>query len=127
MHTHLRPTILPDDRTLESELRMEAAWDHDAVAALIRSKSDHGESPAFLFLGRKEAGYLRAYLADAFGAEAVASLFDTYYLGLDVVEIDAASFLYTAGRKVNRTLQATAPRRSAWRDRETEALWQFRI
>jgi hypothetical protein len=127
MHTHLRPTILPDDRTLESELRMDAVWNHEAVADLIRSKSDHGETPAFLFLGRKEAGLLRIYLAEAFGAEAVASLFDTYYLGLDVVEIDSESFLYTAGRKVNRTLQPSFHRRSPRLDREAEALRQFRI
>ncbi|HEY8961741.1 MAG TPA: hypothetical protein VIM57_05995 [Luteolibacter sp.] len=126
MHIHRRPTI-PDDRSIESELYLDRAWDHDAVAALIRSKSDHGEMPSFLFLGRKEAGLLRLHLAEAFGAEAVASLFDTYYMGLDVVEIDAESFLYTAGRKVVRTLQDPIARRPAWRDRETKALWQLRI
>jgi hypothetical protein len=125
MHLNLRP--MPDDRRLESELRMDVVWDHEAVSALIRSKSDHGEMPAFLFLGRKEAGLLRLHLAEAFGADAVASLFDTYYMGLDVVEIDAESFLYTAGRKIVRTLQDPIARRPAWRDRETAALWQFRI
>jgi len=126
MNIHRRPTI-PDDRSIESELYLDRAWEHDAVAALIRSKSDHGEMPAFLFLGRKEAGLLRLHLAEAFGAEAVASLFDTYYMGLDVVEIDAESFLYAGGRKVVRTLQDPIARRPAWRDRETSALWQLRI
>ena len=127
MHTYLRPTILPDDRTIESELRMDAVWNHEAVAELIRSKSDHGETPAFLFLGRKEAGLLRIYLAEAFRAEAVASLFEPYYLGLAVVEIDSASFLFTAGRKVNRTFQNSIHRRPPRLDREAEALRQFRI
>lgn len=120
-------TPLPDDTSLVPELRMHGFWDTRAVSDLIRSKCRFGETPAFLFVGKKEAELLRAHLAEAFGAEAVATLHQTYYMGLEVVEIGCDSFLFTAGRKVVRTLQDPISRRPAWRDRETEAMWQLRI
>lgn len=113
--------------SVPSELSLDESWDADAVAALIRSKSDFGETPAFLFVGRKEAGLLKEHLAESFGEESVVTLNGTYYMGLDVVAIDCESFLATGGRKAIRTLQDPMSRRPAWRDRETEALWQFRI
>lgn len=117
----------PDISTVPSELSFEDVWDGEAVSDLIRSKSDHGETPAFLFLGKKEAKLLKGHLAEAFGEEAVVTLHGTYYMGLDVIPIDCESFLCTGGRKAIRTLQDPMSRRPAWRDRETEALWQFRI
>ena len=48
-------------------------------------------------------------------------------MGLEVVEIESESFVFAGGRKVVRTLQDPISRRPAWRDRETEAMWQFRI
>src|SRR5688572_7094302 len=45
----------PDIATVPSELSFEGNWDGEAVSELIRSKSVHGETPAFLYLGRKEA------------------------------------------------------------------------
>ena len=110
-----------------SELVLDDVWDSAAVSELIRSKCHHDETPAFLFLGKKEAGLLTGHLAQVFGEEAVVTLHDTYYMGLDVVVIDAESHLSTAGRKSVRTLQDPMSRRPAWRDRETEAMWQFRI
>lgn len=124
MHYH-QP--YPDVSTVPSELSFSGIWDGEAVFELIRSKSDHGETPAFLFLGRKEAVLLREHLASAFGEEAVPTLYGTYYMGLDVITIDCESFLATGGRKCIRTLQDPLSRRPAWRDRDTEALWQFRI
>ncbi len=118
---------LPDVATVTPELTMSDSWDADAVSELIRSKSDHGETPAFLFLGRKEALLLQQHLAGVFGAESVTTLNDTYYMGLDVVVIDCDSFIFAGGRKMSRTLQDPIARRPAWRDRESEALWQFRI
>ncbi len=44
-----------------------------------------------------------------------------------VVTIGCESFLNTGGRKMVRTLQDPMSRRPAWRDRESETLWQFRI
>jgi hypothetical protein len=117
----------PDLSTVPSELSFEDTWDGDAVSDLIRSKCDGGATPAFLFLGRKEAALLKKHLAESFGEENVVTLHDTYYKGLDVITIDCESFLSTGGRKAIRTLQDPMSRRPAWRDRETEALWQFRI
>lgn len=117
----------PDLSTVPSELSFTDTWDGEAVSDLIRSKCDHGETPAFLFLGRKEAELLKQHLAESFGEEAVTTLNGTYYMGLDVVPIDCETFLSTGGRKAIRTLQDPMARRPAWRDRETEALWQFRI
>ena len=113
--------------SVPSELSLDESWDAEAVAALIRSKSDFGETPAFLFVGRKEAELLKGHLAESFGEESVVTLNGTYYMGLDGAAIHCESFLATGGRKAIRTLQDPMSRRPAWRDRETEALWQFRI
>jgi len=123
--THHLP--YPDHISVPSELSFEEGWDGDAVSELIRSKCDHGETPAFLFLGRAESALLKEHLAEAFGEESVVTLNGTYYMGLNVVTIDCASFLAAAGRKSIRTLQDPMSRRPAWHDRETEALWQFRL
>lgn len=116
-----------DHLSVPSELSFEEGWDGEAVSELIRSKCDHGQTPAFLFLGRKETELLREHLAEIFGDDSVVTLNGTYYKGLDVVTIDCETFLATGGRKAIRTLQDPISRRPAWRDRETEALWQFRI
>lgn len=117
----------PDLSSVPSELSLEDVWDGEAVSELIRSKCDNGATPAFLFLGRKEAALLREHLAESFGEENVITLHGTYYMGLDIITIDCASFISTGGRKAIRTLQDPMSRRPAWRDRETEALWHFRI
>ena len=118
---------LPDVAMVTPDLAMADIWDARAVSDLIRSKSDHGETPAFLFLGRKEALLLQQHLAEVFGAESVTTLNDTYYMGLDVVVIDCDSFIFAGGRKTARTLQDPIARRPAWRDRATDGLWQFRL
>ena len=122
-----RHATTADLRSVPSELILGDLWDAEAVAGLIRSKSDCGYGPSFLFLGRKETSLLRAHLAEAFGEESVSTLHDTYYQGLEVVSIDCDSFLATAGCKAHRTWQNPIARRPAWRDEATEALWQFRI
>ena len=116
-----------DTIRVPSELSFEEFWDGEAVSGLIRSNYDHGETPAFLFLGSKEAGLLKEHLAEIFGEDTVPTLHGTFHMGLDVVIIDCETFLATGGRKAIRTLQDPFSRRPAWRDRETEALWQFRI
>jgi hypothetical protein len=117
----------PDLSSVPSELSFEGTWDGEAVSDLIRSKCDHGETPAFLFLGRKEALLLKEHLAETWGEESVVTLHGTYYMGLEVVPIDCETFITTGGRKAIRTLQDPMSRRPAWRDREVDALWQFRI
>lgn len=106
---------------------MSEKWDTAGVSAAIRSKSDHGETPAFLFLGKREAKLLQGHLAAAFGPESVTTLNGTYYMGLEVVVIDSESFVFAGGRKTSRTLQDPISRRPAWRDRESDGLWQLRL
>jgi hypothetical protein len=127
MNINEHHTPYPDITSVPSELSFVDGWDSEAVSALIRSKCDHGETPAFLFLGKMEAILLKQHLAQAFGEESVVTLHGTYYMGLEVITIDCDNFLNTGGRKSIRTLQDPMARRPAWRDRETEALWQFRI
>lgn len=116
-----------DLATVPSELAFRDCWDGESVSDLIRSKSADGETPAFLFLGRREAAMLREHLAEIFGEESVVTLNGTYYKGLDVVSIDCESFLATGGRKVIRTLQDPIARRPAWRDEDLETLWRLRL
>ena len=118
---------VPDVATVKTELVFKDKWDSGAVSKLIRSKSAFGETPAFLFLGKKEAALLKTHLSEAFGEESVTTLHDTYYMGLDVIEIDCESFVFAGGRKSMRTLQDPISRRPQWRDRETSGLWQLRL
>jgi hypothetical protein len=122
---HDRPYA--DVATVPSELSFRDCWDGEAVSDLIRSKSADGETPAFLFLGRREAAMLREHLAEIFGEESVVTLHGTYYKGLVVVMIGCESFLCTAGRKAIRTLQDPIARRPAWRDEKLDTLWRFRL
>lgn len=116
-----------DISSVPSEFSFRESWDGEAVSELIRSKSANGETPAFLFLGRREAAMLREHLAEIFGEESVVTLKGTHYKGLEVVTIDCDNFLATAGRKTARTLQDPISRRPAWRDETTESLWRFRV
>lgn len=116
-----------DHASVPSELSFRDCWDGEAVSDLIRSKSEGGETPAFLFLGRREAALLREHLAEIFGEESVITLKGTYYKGLDVVTIDCESFLATAGRKAIRALPDTFARRPARRDEDAESLWRLRL
>lgn len=127
MNPAREPAPFPDSTSVIPELIFGNYWSPEAVSRLIRSKCAAGETPAFLFLGRKEAGLLREHLAEVFGTEAVATLHETYYMGLKVVEIQVSSFFYTGGRKRACTLQDPGSRRPAVRDRASEMLWPFRI
>lgn len=122
---HERPYA--DLTSVPSELHFEDKWDGNAVCNLIRSKSANGETPAFLFIGRKEKRLLSEHLAGTFGRDAVATLDGTYYMGLCIVTIGCGSFLSTGGRKAVRTLQDPIARRPAWRDEDTDTLWRLRL
>lgn len=78
-------------------------WDAVAVARLIRENSNGETAPAFLYLGRNETRLLRDHLAQAFGADSVSSLSETYYMGLKVISVDADSYLQTGGSKIIRS------------------------
>lgn len=109
------------------DLEIGDVWDSAAVVALIRSKSTPRESPAFVFLGLHEAHLLRAHLGAAFGEDAVASLKDLYYMGLEVVEVEIDRFFRIAGRKTARASQAPGARRAIWRERTSDSLWSLRL
>lgn len=113
--------------SVASDLVFQDRWDTTAVSDLIRSKCHHGETPAFLFLGKKEARLLKQHLAEAWGEESVTMLQGTYYMGLVVTTVDCESFLTTGGRKIIRTLQHPMARRPASRGEQVDALWEFRI
>jgi hypothetical protein len=127
MNTSRESAPFPDSATLAPELVFGDYWSPEAVSELIRSKCAFGETPAFLYVGKTEAALLREHLAEVFGADAVSTLRDTYYMGLEVVEIECESFLFAGGRKAVRTLQDPLARRPQGRDLLTETLWQFRI
>ncbi|MGJ8643963.1 MAG: hypothetical protein ACSHX9_11185 [Luteolibacter sp.] len=97
----------PDLNTQPTEHIFGAHWDTVAVARIIRRNSESGKSPAYLYLGGKEAELLRKHLASAFGEECVATLHDTYYMGLKVVIVDAQQYICTGGSKETLTLQAS--------------------
>ncbi len=101
----------PDTSMVPSELSFADSWDGEAVSELIRSKSENGETPAFLLLGRTEAQLLKQHLAEIFGEESVVNLNGTYYMGLNVVTLDCESFLNTSGRKTNRAFSDLEARR----------------
>ena len=119
--------IFPDTVPVRSELEFSGEWDALAVSELIRAKSAGFETPAFLFLGRKEANLLREHFSASFGEEAVVTLQGTYYMGLRVTELGVESFLALGGRKSQITMQDPIARRPPWRDRETDSLWQLRL
>jgi len=127
MNAIYQTRTLPDVTSVPSEVTMTDKWDTAAISKLIRSKSDFCETPAFLFLGEKETELLRSHLSAAFGSESVPTLYDTYYMGLEVIAIDCKSCVFAGGRKRSKNMSATASPRPEWRDRVTEELKQLRI
>jgi hypothetical protein len=127
MNAIYQTRTLPDVTSVPSEVTMTDKWDSAAISNLIRSKSDFCETPAFLFLGEKETELLRGHLAAAFGSESVPTLYDTYYMGLEVITIDCKSFVFAGGRKRSKNVSAAVSPRPEWRDRVTEELRQLRI
>ncbi len=117
---------VPDSVSLASEASITGTWDSSVLANLLRDKSRPGEAPAFLLLGRKEAALLRSHLAAAFGQEAVTTLKGTYYMGLEVVEIDTPEFFHTGGCKsVPRASENStrAPRLAM----DSDSIWRLRL
>jgi hypothetical protein len=118
---------LSDAASVESELEFGDIWDVPSVSSLMRSKCGVGESPAFLFLGKKETELLREHLAKVFGQEAVVTLNETYHMGLKVVEISCESFFFIGGRKKNHATANAMIGRPLSRDRDADLLWNYRI
>jgi hypothetical protein len=118
---------LPDTRGVPSQLTIRDHWNPAGISELIRSKCTTGQTPAYLVLGRREAELLREHLESAFGPGSVPTLKGTYYMGLEVIPIDAETFVRVDGKKAARTLQDPILRRPEWRNREIISLWRLRI
>ena len=114
----------PDLISVPSDYFMETGWDFRAVSELIRSKCIDDRTPAFLFLGMREAAMLKEHLAEVFGEESVVTLNGTYYQGLNVKTIRCESFFAISGSKANRGRNMS--RHPADRDGTTDSYWQFR-
>jgi len=122
-----RYACLPDTRGVPSQLTIRDNWNPAGVSELIRSKCTLGQTPAYLVLGRRESKLLREHLESAFGPDSVPTLKGTYYMGLEVIPIDAESFVRVDGTKPVRTLQDPITHRPEWRNREIISLWRLRI
>ena len=110
-----------------SELTFRHRWDSEQIRQLVEQKSSKGRKPSFLFLGRTEAGLLREHLGAAFGPESVRSLKNLYYMGMEVVETDAESYVRTAGAKRIEGLTEALNRKPGWRDVEASSFWFFAV
>ena len=115
----------PIPNKISSELELDSSWDSSQIRNLIQRKTQVGRQPAFLFLGRKEAALLRHHLGTAFGPEAVQSLKNVYYMGLEVIELNTDQFLRTAGMKRIQDFHERVGRQPKWKDISGGSLWQF--
>jgi len=123
IHTH---ACLPDTRRVPSQLIIRDGWNPAGISALIRSKCTLGQTPAYLVLGRRESELLREHLESALGPDTVPTVKGTYYMGLEVIPIDADSFVCVDGRKSARTGQNPVAHRVGWRNREVNSFWRLR-
>ena len=122
--TTLEPTKTARDC---SELKLRDRWDSEKIRQLVERKSSKGRKPSFLFLGRTEAELLREHLGAAFGPESVRSLKNLYYMGMEVVETEAESYVRTAGAKRIEGLTEALNRKPGWRDIEASSFWFFSV
>jgi hypothetical protein len=123
---HSRAPV-PDSVTLASEAVLAETWDSSVLAEIIRQKSHPGEAPSFLLLGRKEATLLRSHLAAAFGEDAVTTLKGTYYMGLEIVEIDFPEFFHTGGRKPAPRSSGLSRSGNSRLDQDSGSIWRLRL
>ena len=108
-----------------SELHLARFWNADAVRELIESKTSVGRKPAFLFLGKREADFLRDPLGANFGPESVRSLRNLYYMGLEVIELETPSYLRTAGMKRILGFRKNKGRSPLWKDLSNARFWRL--
>ena len=121
------PSHIPDSVSLGSEAVLAGSWDSGVWAEILRRKWRSGEAPAFLLLGRREASLLRSHLAAAFGEEAVVTLKGTYYMGLEVVEIDFPEFFHTGGIKRPPRLSGLSGGGSARAGMDSGSIWRLQL
>jgi len=125
--TTQNPSHIPDSVSLASEAVLVETWDSGVLAGILRRKSQSGESPTFLLLGRREAALLRSHLAAAFGEEAVVTLKGTYYMGLEVVEVDFPEFFHTGGLKRPLRPSGLSGGGSARAGMDSGSIWRLQL
>ena len=118
---------IPDTFSLASEAILAETWDSSVLAEILRGKARSGETPTSLLLGRKEAALLRSHLASAFGEESVSTLKGTYYMGLEVVEIDFPEFFHTGGYKPTPRPSGLAGGGHSRPSMDCESIWRLRL
>ena len=92
-----------------SEEAATPAWDPVAVRDLIRQAELEGRHPSRLLLGQKESNAYHNHLATEFGEEALDTVRDNYYLGLEVVELDVPTKLEAVGDKPHHAWEGDLP------------------
>jgi hypothetical protein len=97
------------------------------LAGILRKRALAGEVPTFLLLGRKEASLLRTHLAAAFGEESVTTLEGTYYMGLEIVEIDFPEFLHTGGYKPSPRPSGLPGEGNSRPGADSGSIWRLRL
>lgn len=117
----------PKRAPITSELIVESSWNTRAIRELIAKKTNAGRRPAFLFLGRHEANLLRENLGMTFGPDAVRSLKNVYYLGLEVIELDTPAFFRTAGMKRIQEFRKRGGTKPTWKDVSGGSVWHFEM
>ena len=107
------------DTTVVPAAETSAEWDAILVRDLVRQAQANGHHPAYLELGEREANSFRSFLAKAYGEEGLFILKDTYYLGLEVVQVGALSHLAVTGEKTQNASSGDLP--PLWADRSDRA------
>jgi len=121
------PTHIPDSLSLASEAVLAETWDSSVLTGLLREKLRSGEAPTFLLLGRREAALLRSHLAAAFGEDSVATLKGTYYMGLEIVEIDFPEFFHTGGQRSSLRSTGLPSKSSSRSGSDPCPIWRLRL
>jgi len=94
-------------------------WDPIMVRDLVRNAQGSGQHPALLKLGKREATAFRSFLTEAYGVDGTLTPKDSYYLGLEVVEVDSPSHLSVGGCKAHDAWHGDLP--PLWTDRTDQA------
>jgi len=115
----------PNDAELPKDVALTDRWDTHALRLVIDDRCAHGRKPTHLFLGRREADFLRQHLGAAFGEENASNLEHIWYMGLRVVELQCESVFRVAGNRFVGALGAEPESLAGLSDGEIRNAWRF--
>lgn len=119
------PNSTPDPQLeLPRDVVLIDSWDTSALRVVVDRRCHAGRKPSHLFLGKAESTLLREHLGAAFGAEAVATFNDLYYMGMLVIELDTPSCLRVAGEKFMDKIERSGVDPAKWTSTEFSA-WEL--